>query len=197
MKIYEIHDNGGRPYRVRIDDNKAQIYKLKPNDSGSDSESEVETEYERFESYLFKEIFIGENCGIHNDVRYCSPGEFSLGNSILLNIDDIIYIYIGSKIYEFRSLEKINMYCSAIGNNDVPYPYAKTDNYIYFMLEKKYGLRSEFDESIDCYDQFYKERYDKMAIKKDRNLTQQEKNKRIADIKEKTQFDMNVNLLRD
>jgi hypothetical protein len=58
-----------------------------------------------------------------------------MGNSILLHITGTRYIFIGIYIYEFESPEPIIEYVSPIGNNDVPYPFAKSANETFLMVE--------------------------------------------------------------
>jgi hypothetical protein len=58
------------------------------------------------------------------------------GNTILVKpTSENEYIYIGDGIKEFKTNEPVVHYQSPIGNNDVPYPFAITESYIYLMLE--------------------------------------------------------------
>ena len=61
------------------------------------------------------------------------------------------YLYIGSEIYSFNTIEDdvIIDYFSDIGNNDVPYPYAIGEKYIYFMLERYCVEKFLFTEPED------------------------------------------------
>jgi hypothetical protein len=56
------------------------------------------------------------------------------GNTILLNIKDNLYVFIGWGIYQFESLSKIIKFVSPIGNNTVPYPYAIDDKKRYYLM---------------------------------------------------------------
>jgi hypothetical protein len=60
------------------------------------------------------------------------------------------YVYIGSSIYEFTVPpgEKIIKYYSRVGNNDVPYPVAIGEKYVYFMLDGDYVPRSYFPNTL-------------------------------------------------
>ena len=49
------------------------------------------------------------------------------------------YIYIGWKIYEFKTNDEIIKYVSPIGNSDVPYPYTIGTKNTYLMIEDIYG----------------------------------------------------------
>lgn len=102
----------------------------------------------------FSKIFIGDND--LRDKSYANKGQFP-GNSILLEIDQGKYIYIGDTIYSFetRNNEKITKYYSPVGNSQVPYPYAVGENNTYFMLDKKSLPNSFLDLKKDAYGQFY------------------------------------------
>ena len=130
--IYFIHDNGGVPFRVAIDElrKRAIIYQYdfdQSYESGNLEETEpiiLDTEYER--------VFLG---GPLPDPFITDGNEFELGNSILLHITGNRYIFIGMYIYEFESAEPIIEYISPIGNNDVPYPFAKTASETFLLIE--------------------------------------------------------------
>ncbi len=46
---------------------------------------------------------------------------------------------LGSSIYQFETTEEILDFISPIGNNDVPYPVAYSENFIYFFIEEGDG----------------------------------------------------------
>ena len=146
MQTYFIHDNGERPYKVVIDKNKeVKIYKKKSEDIYEDNE---------FKIYKPLKIFIGKS--LKNEMTLFSGGygkDFN-GNSILLQLTNKSYVYIGSTIYSFKNNSKIIDFLSPVGNNDVPYPYAiDTNGYYYLMLEKiKIRVPEKYD---DCYRYYY------------------------------------------
>lgn len=110
MTIYYTHDNGGRPFKVNIQKRKnivtvyqynQQIYKYNP-----------------------LKIFIGKS-ELDEMTEYSGGyGPRFDGNSILLQIGEDYYIYIGESIKSFITISPIIEYKSPVGNNDVPYPYA-------------------------------------------------------------------------
>lgn len=58
------------------------------------------------------------------------------GNSIIVQINELEYVYIGESIYYFEAFSPIKNYVSSVGNSDVPYPYAiDTNGYYYLMIE--------------------------------------------------------------
>lgn len=85
----------------------------------------------------YKDIFIGED----------PAWSAAKGNTILVNKNDKDYIFIGECVYVFQSNNKIVKYFSPIGNNDVPYPFAIGEKYIYFMIEHNFVLLSGFIQS--------------------------------------------------
>jgi hypothetical protein len=132
MTKYYIHDNGAKPFRVDIYKKIVTInilcseYHDDPNDNC----------YKKFITYTPKEIFIGKSK--KNEMTEFSGGygpEFD-GNSILLWINNLKYIFIGKSIYSFNAFNKIIYYESPVGNSDVPYPYAIDEKgYVYLFVE--------------------------------------------------------------
>jgi hypothetical protein len=49
--------------------------------------------------------------------------------------DNETYLHVGIDIFTFKTQEPIEKYFSPIGNSAVPYPFARSENYVYFMLE--------------------------------------------------------------
>lgn len=143
MQMFKIHDNGGRPFTVKIDDENVNVYLC----SCRDSSRILTTSYEK--------IFIGK------DERY---GEEGIGNSILIKKNSKTYIYIGSQIYSFQPNEEIIEYHSPIGPNDVPYPFCCGQKNTYLMIEdvkidnnlREYDIEGNFK---DPYTQYYGDEY--------------------------------------
>jgi hypothetical protein len=140
-RFYDIHDNGGRPFRVFIDGSSVSIYK------GTNDSDEYNKLIKKVNA---KEIYIGKG-------QYKS----FLGNSILLQLVGNNYLYIGSEIYEFKMEDEVKAYYSLVGNSDVPYPVLLGTTYVYFMLDHCYVPRSEFSPSMttmdweDAYSRYY------------------------------------------
>lgn len=116
--VYEIHDNGGRPFDVIVSVDK--VFILANDDTGREPQHILTIkDYSR--------IFIEKDPEM--------PG--SEGNSILIQVKDLDYLYIGSEIYRFQTERPILEYYSPVGNSDVPYPYAVTRDKTYLMIEGK------------------------------------------------------------
>ena len=119
---YLIHDNGGRPLRIVIDENNVSVHiNLEKKEDNYRSYNE-----QPFYNFKANKIFIGKDRGPR-------PED---GNSILLHMRDNEYIYIGMYIYSFLSKGEIIEHCSPIGNSNVPYPYGiDVDGNYYLFIE--------------------------------------------------------------
>jgi len=131
MKYYYTHFNGAKPYKVEI---------------GKDIDV-----YDKNNIYIlsivdFKDFFIGNN--IINKTKN------TIGNSILVHLNNKTYIYIGENIFKFNAFDTILKYFSPIGNNDVPYPYAVGDEYTYLIIDQVY-IKNELLHEADPYTQYY------------------------------------------
>lgn len=152
MTTYLIHNNGGTPYRVKITDlitgkKKVKIYKLNEL---------YQFETTAFLKYIPQHIFIGRSP--ENEMTRFSGGhgpDFD-GNSILLHLHDNIYVFIGEKIYQFKSLSPIIDYVSPIGNSDVPYPYAVDYDNNYYLMINDVVLKNQADQLDEPYYLYYK-----------------------------------------
>lgn len=142
-RLYKIHDNGGRPFEVTVRGKNVKVYKIKED-----------TEPKELFDWTVDEVFIGKKSpgGGYDGLK---PREAE-GNSLLVKKGSK-YIYIGSEIYEFTPFEEdtVEKYYSDIGNNDVPYPYAIGQKYVYLLLEKVAVERGLFDLKDDVYQQYY------------------------------------------
>jgi hypothetical protein len=130
-KHYDIHDNGGNPFRVFVDGKKVAIYK----DTNTNWDSPPN--YSKLVKELaVKEVYIGKSTGLPEGADHAQgqAKEF-VGNSILLYVSGNKYIHIGTSIYEFQIDDKVDQYFSMVGNNDVPYPVLLGTENVYFMLE--------------------------------------------------------------
>jgi hypothetical protein len=124
---YFIHSNYSRPYKVIIQNNShITVYKLS-DEAGLNYGCLVL-------SANPQKIFIGKSF-------LCNMTEFSGGygddfdgNSILLQLSETSYIYVGEKVIMFNTLSPIVSYVSPVGNNDVPYPYAIDAESNYYLI---------------------------------------------------------------
>jgi hypothetical protein len=141
-KIYDVLDNGARPYRVYVDGSTVSIYIGKQN-------SDYTYDYDKLvRTIKAKEVHVGGK-------------KSQLGNSILVHVSGNNYMYIGHEIYEFQMEDTVDTYFSIVGNSDVPYPVLLGTENAYFMLDRCYVPRSEFDPKMtkaeweDAYQRYY------------------------------------------
>ena len=120
---FNIHDNGGTPFVVTIDQSRVTVIKTDTNDKVLDMKRVIR-------------VFIGESPITDMTIFSGGHGPAFRGNSILVQTGLHEYTYIGTRIYTFQSRAEIIKYISEVGNNDVPYPYAVdiNDNF-YLMIE--------------------------------------------------------------
>ena len=123
VQRYYTRRDGGSVYKVVIRENSAEVYTLTP--TGLDPSYEMEFEYSRIFTFQHSKAFVPVN---KND-----PTE--IGNSILLKVGPLKYVFIGRGIQQFQALSEIVAYESPIDNCS-PYPFAidMLGNY-YLMLE--------------------------------------------------------------
>jgi hypothetical protein len=141
-KVYDVLDNGARPYRVYVDGSTVSIYIGKQN-------SDYTYDYDKLvRTIKAKQVHVGGK-------------KSQLGNSILIHVSGNNYLYIGHEIYEFQMEDTIDTYFSIVGNSDVPYPVLLGTENAYFMLDRCYVPRSEFDPKMtkaqweDSYQRYY------------------------------------------
>lgn len=109
---------------------------------------------EHFDTLLFEKqaqkVFVGKSPNYSSDYD---------GNSILIEIENYSYIYIGDKIITFMSYNPIVNYISPIGNSMVPYPYAIDDKgwvYLFVCLVVITSFSSNYISESDPYEYYWK-----------------------------------------
>lgn len=160
-KYYFTHDNGGRPFIVYISSNDVYIYKQPDNIIFSNELYDLDVDNPKWryaqliKHYPIQQYFIGispKNAMTKHSGGY---GRYFNGNSILIQIDTHLYVYIGSEIYSFIAETTIIRYVSPVGNNDVPYPYAIDKNNNYYLLLENIIIK-DIPKNIDPYTYYYK-----------------------------------------
>jgi hypothetical protein len=90
-------------------------------------------------------------CFAGNDAG--DPG--AKGNTMLFELPNKSYIFIGDEIYAFRAKDRIEAYRSDMGNSSTPYPFAVGGKFVYLMLEHAVVPKSKLSNEVDPYVQFY------------------------------------------
>jgi hypothetical protein len=152
-QVYAILDNGGEPFRVYVyEDDKRFVVHVRdpwPVDEHGEyiDDANLQPTYMRvaLESQ-FVQCFVGSDPD--------GDPEF-VGNSLLFQVDDRTYVYVGVEIRKFRSEEPIEQYTSPVGNNCVPYPFARSRNYTYLMEERVFAANEVAEVEVDPYNAYY------------------------------------------
>lgn len=133
-KTYYTHDNGGRPFKVVISpENQVKVYK----EIGYNDNTRT-TEYDDNPVYTAKpkKVFVGRSPRNKMTEFSAGYGRKFYGNSILLEMPEGEYIFVGHLVSKFKPESAIIKYVSPVGNNDVPYPYAiDSDGKYYLIIE--------------------------------------------------------------
>lgn len=164
---YYTHNNGGRYYKVIIQNNSnVKVFKSMNNDE------------ENYNCLVLninpQKIFIGKS-------HYCTMTNFSGGygddfdgNSILLQITDTTYTYIGENIKLFHTKYPIVSYHSPVGNSDVPYPYAVDTELNYYLIIEDVVVKKTVTLEDYLYDSDpYRYYYDASLITKDMSCSRE------------------------
>ena len=144
MRIYLVHDNGSLPFTVLVDKLGIRIYKYWRTQNKSNGKL-----------VLFIRNYIGYWYGFDTNKTHAH------GNSILIQETKSSYILVSRQVEYFKTKEEILNYVSPLGNSDVPYPLAVSENYLYFFTDNKYVKKSDFtiDTHISNSDNLYGEYY--------------------------------------
>lgn len=116
-------------------------------------------------TFRAEKIFIG-HCDCSENDAHC--GRMRKGHGLLCEMSDESYICIsGTCIHRFktRENEKIVSLVSRVGNNGVPYPYAVSGLYTYFLMDDEAIENSRIPADWYPYDWYYQEKEERKAAK--------------------------------
>mmetsp|Transcript_31006 Transcript_31006/g.81176 ORF Transcript_31006/g.81176 Transcript_31006/m.81176 type:complete len:192 (+) Transcript_31006:227-802(+) len=149
-EVVQVHDNGGRPFRVTISDSR-------PGHRCAVTAHKCDGGDKVWACAQAAAVFVGQHPA--EDPIPGVPEGWARGNSVLVAVTPLRYCFIGWNIYEFTTTEPILEYHSMVGNSDVPYPVAASNDRIYFMLDAaKHVDRSLLSPDVplwDAYQDFY------------------------------------------
>lgn len=135
---FYTHDNGGRAYKVVIDNLHLAVYKPEWSDCECPEHGcKCEPHDVRICQYDCLDIFIGKSPLNVRTMESGGHGPSYDGNSILALLDDenkYIYLFVGTEVVTFELDSKIILFLSPVGPNDVPCPYAITEHGEFIML---------------------------------------------------------------
>ena len=132
---YIINDDH-KSFMVRVNKQKKTASLYTYEDTVDESDIPVFSDYTKLlELFNYKRIFIG------------NPD----GNTILIQLDDKNYIFIGRYVFSFKTNETITKYTSPIESNGVSYPFAVGEKNVYLMNEEVYKPITNYP-----YEHYYK-----------------------------------------
>jgi hypothetical protein len=179
---FQTHDNYDRPFQIIIDKTGIDI---EHNDfKHYEDDKDVFVPFKHYDWSEVCEVMVPDNIDTkdkygnsvlielvldHSSIKYISSSNFYYDSSVPVNHQ---YVHYGSDAYSFLTDRPITGYGSYIGNNDIPYPVAISDNKIYFFLDHCYvtdkefayiGIKLEDYDWYDGYEIFYRY-YDNLKI---------------------------------
>ena len=162
-KTYITLDNGGQPFLVAIKGKTVKIFIIKPDIKiifGFELKPYHYTHL--IKEYQVEKVFIGKSPKNESTIYSGGFGKKWDGNSVLLELPNNKYVFIGTEIYEFSTKDKIISFISPVRNNLVPYPTALSQDNAFFMLDKNYvpieyinELKLNKTEMTDLYTHYY------------------------------------------
>jgi hypothetical protein len=166
---YFTHDNGGRPFMVVIKGKGIEIYKL-PKTYNYNIVPSIRDYTKLIKSYKnVNKIFIGGKKWSN-----ISNNNFELGNTILVNLKNNKYLFIGNSIYEFETKDIIKEYYSPIYGSDISYPIGVSSKYVYFIgIDNIYFPKKNFKDFPKKYswsENAYSKLYNNNLVKKGKKI---------------------------
>ena len=136
MTIYKTHDNGGRPFAVKVIGKHVTVTYIDDDTHKGKGKGIPCFNIEA------KKVFVGKSP--LNPMTEFSGGYGPAfdGNSFLLQFDSGRYIYVGDSVYGFKTKNEIIEFVSPVGNSDVPYPYAVDNKGAIYLLTDGVILRA-------------------------------------------------------
>ena len=145
---YMIHDNGGRPFKVKIEGLEISVFKEDEDNNGL----YTNLVYNK----ICESIWVGKSPIIPMTELSEGHGQEFDGNTILVNpCDSDSYVFIGSTIESFVPLHPIVDFVSPVGHNDIPYPFA-IDSHQNCYLFTEHVIVKNCVNNENPYDDFYK-----------------------------------------
>jgi hypothetical protein len=138
-KVYLVHDNGARPFKVVVKRQKVEVFRMPEGVEKDDFETPTLDDARMYSEHVltiegYKRIWKGDEA--------CA---------ILVKADATRYVFIGWCIYEFKWESDIVRFYDNLGNSDVPYPYAVDDDDYTLLFLEKVVLSPEHNDPYTAY----------------------------------------------
>ena len=186
---FDICDNGGIPFILKIYSNYVVVnVRIQQDYDTDDEDQDKPVEYSH--SYYFKNLGYYRNSGLDADWIWNRAAKYKdyddspkknekyedgvdrwinyylgEGNSMLFPTgNENEYIFIGWKIYRFKTKSKVIGFVSVMGNSQVPYPYAYDEDYFYLLIEDVYFKRIFNHNDNDPYEIYYQRKKSNLKL---------------------------------
>lgn len=167
-KCYFTMWRNNRPYMVSINGlgNRAKIYRksrldLKAYEFLNDWGDYIYEDWRRFIYDIFvykfniKKVYVGKSPKCKTTKMFNTFGNKYDGNTILLKINDDIYILISNNITKIKLECNVRLYVSPVINNRITCPAIIGDKRVYFLRDNKFIHRKYLPKSLtyeECFD---------------------------------------------
>lgn len=127
-QVYKTHDNGARPFMVYITESTVHVYVVPKDEYAIPALlKEEQSEYGAYRDWMYSKLVF--EC----QLEQVWIGKDYDGNTILIKekVNQLpegwthSYVLVGSSIARYRTNDEIKSFVADVGNNDVPYPYAR------------------------------------------------------------------------
>lgn len=148
MRVYYIHDNGGRPFIVQITNDPTLHLRVFTTRQKTDGEFISHREVYNTDATC---VFLDDETNVGFDPRF-------YGNTILAEIASHRYVWIGNRgIREFTARAPIIQFTSPMGNSNVPYPWARDAVGDYYLMLDDVIIRDRDSNQLrsDPYSYYY------------------------------------------
>lgn len=152
FREYFTHWNNGRPYQVIIDDSKIIINRNTPQNEKIKNYKFLISIDHFINFYVGKDNIPPDEITIPKNI---DSSHYEHGNTILVQLEQHKYMYIGKIIYTFEISDEIIDYYSPLRNNDIPYPFAVGTQNIYLLLENVFIEKQYIFNKKDPYNEYY------------------------------------------
>lgn len=138
MLIHITHRNGSHPLLVCINSkNKTFDVWIEANELKSSSSFSNNMYQKKLVSDIkYNNVWIGDEIKYYKDTKWLVKKDpLAIGNSILFQIGNNKYIFTGESVVRFITNTPIENFQSIIGNNDIPNPFAISNDEVFLFIE--------------------------------------------------------------
>ena len=115
----------GRTLHVSLSEEHPVIYVAYSFSSSPDAKRLLTT----MSNYVKRWVGIRDSRSLTNEIEE--------GNSILVNVRPLHYVYVGREVYTFKTKDEIVQYVSPEGGAKIPFSIAFTPTMVYFLHERR------------------------------------------------------------